>query len=325
MSYIGITIGNPPSRSFSLEEFSGDDYTEDVRRADRNYHDLPMIEESGQSDDQLSHADHNQDEVGGNLDHSGKGSSNTRKKICNEQSIISQKQKDDKCSNHDISQPSKSSSHLISSIVKKLINSKSSNDSSSIKVGSNQSFVESEEAHNSIEMVTRMVLPEKLTIQLSTKLSIFSHRSANIKQKKIGGSTRSATDAKFVLATLEQYPSAARQFALTYHIGANIIFYQSVACVIGFWMVWLLPTISRFIQYKSNHKIFCLMFFQALFEPLQGFFNVMIYRLSHFLRLKQLHPRWTRRKLLQHTFLFTFQSNQIEGHIDALVAANDTT
>ncbi|MGK3748105.1 MAG: hypothetical protein ACI8RD_000395, partial [Bacillariaceae sp.] len=131
-----------------------------------------------------------------------------------------------------------------------------------------------------------------------------SHRQQ--KKQESNRDSRKSADVKFVLANIEDYPSAARQYAAAYHIGARVVKVQSIAFVVGFWMIWLLPTINRLIQHFKLENYFALIFFQALFEPLQGLFNVIIYRFSYYIRLKERYPRWTKRELLRHTYRWTF-------------------
>ena len=131
-----------------------------------------------------------------------------------------------------------------------------------------------------------------------------SHRHQK-KQETNRDSDKSA-DVRFVLDNIEDYPSAARQYAAAYHISARVIKVQSIAFVVGFWMIWLLPTINRMIREFKLENYFVLIFFQAFFEPLQGVFNVIIYRILYYIRLKQRYPRWTTRELLRRTYRWTF-------------------
>ncbi|OEU22915.1 hypothetical protein FRACYDRAFT_205530 [Fragilariopsis cylindrus CCMP1102] len=105
---------------------------------------------------------------------------------------------------------------------------------------------------------------------------------------------------------LDASGSEGKQYAAAYHISARVIKVQSIAFVVGFWMIWLLPTINRLIREFKPENYFVLIFFQAFFEPLQGVFNVIIYRILYYIRLKQRYPRWTTRELLRRTYRWTF-------------------
>lgn len=152
-----------------------------------------------------------------------------------------------------------------------------------------------------------MMLPEKFAQRISRRN--LQKQPPGKQETKIAddddSSVGSAT-AEFVLKTIEDYPSAARQCHSTYHIGARLVLYQSIGYVVGFWIIWLMPTINQLVQHYTGNNYYSLLFLQALLEPLQGLFNVGVYRTSHYLKLKQLHPRWTRQQLLQNTLRFSF-------------------
>ena len=150
----------------------------------------------------------------------------------------------------------------------------------------------------SLTSIQKMVLPERTAKRFSRK----------IQKRQESASIRSA-QVKFVLATVEDYPSAAKQYAATYHIGARIILYQSIAYVVGFWTIWAFPTARQIATLNDPQQLYWLICCQAFFAPFQGFFNFSVYRFAHFLRLKELHPRWTTVKLLRHTIRWTFLTN----------------
>jgi len=173
--------------------------------------------------------------------------------------------------------------------------------------------------------IPAMVLPEKFARRLSQwSYQQNERRQRQSKTEKNDVDSTNSADVRFVLATIEDYPSAAKQYAATYHIGARLVLYQSIAYVLGFWMIWLFPTINRQVQYYGNENRLWLLILQGFFEPLQGVFNVLVYRFAFFLRLKQLHPQFTTRKLLGSTFRWTFLGTvnkfDDDGNIDM---AND--
>mmetsp|Transcript_17872 Transcript_17872/g.44554 ORF Transcript_17872/g.44554 Transcript_17872/m.44554 type:complete len:844 (+) Transcript_17872:162-2693(+) len=149
---------------------------------------------------------------------------------------------------------------------------------------------------NSINSIQRIILPQRSAKRFSQKI---------LRRRESVNSIRSA-DVNFVVTTVEDYPSAAKQYAATYHIGARLILYQSIAYVAGFWMIWIFPTVRQLRLLEDPGHIYWLICLQAIFEPLQGFFNFSVYRFSHFLRLKELHPQWPLRKLLRYTMRWTF-------------------
>lgn len=129
------------------------------------------------------------------------------------------------------------------------------------------------------DSIQRIILPERTAQRFSRKIQ-WRHS-----EFQSTNSIRSA-DVKFVLATVEDYPSAAKQYAATYQIGARVVLYQSIAFVVGFWTIWIFPTIRQLVLLEDPQNIFELLVLQAIFEPLQGFFNFSVYRFSHFIRLK---------------------------------------
>ena len=195
--------------------------------------------------------------------------------------------------------------------VKNIFNSLQESVSSIFFIGDDDNKDLSDDEHilfqQSLGSMKQMVLPEKIARRFSRKIQKRQQQSS--REFKSSQSMRSA-DAKFVLATVEDYPSAARQYAATYHIGARLIVYQSIAYVLGFWIIWLFPTIYQIVQNHTSQPSYALIFFRALFEPLQGLFNFVVYRFAHYLRLKELHPRWTTGSLLHRTLQFTFTLNR---------------
>jgi len=157
---------------------------------------------------------------------------------------------------------------------------------------------------SSLHSIKKMILPEKMAMRLSR------HVQMQNSQELQSNNSLAIADAKYVLATIEDCPSAAMQHAATYQIGTRVVLYQSIAYVLGFWMIWIFPTINWLLQYSNHGNMFWLLFLQALFEPLHGLFNILVYRFAHYLRLKQRHPRWSTRQLLRHTMRWTFQSRK---------------
>lgn len=171
--------------------------------------------------------------------------------------------------------------------------------------------------------VAQFVLPEKLVEKFkgSSFLSATNHSTdsppAHQRQHAEQGGERTnssrdphasirSSDIEFVLETIEDYPSAARQHAAAYQYGARVILYQSLAYTGAFYLVWLFPSINRIFQHRTGENSFGLLFMESLFEPLQGLCNVLVYRFAFHLRLKQRNPHLTRWELFQYTWRWSF-------------------
>lgn len=147
----------------------------------------------------------------------------------------------------------------------------------------------------SLGSISTLVLPERAAKRFSRKLS---KRQSSVSARN--------SQVNFVLATVEEYPSAAKQYAATYQIGARLIFYQSMAYVLGFWVIWICSTVNEILLLVGSQQLFWILLLRAFLEPLQGVFNFSVYRFAHFLRLKELNPNWSTAKLIRHTTRWTF-------------------
>ena len=168
----------------------------------------------------------------------------------------------------------------------------------------------------SLGSISTMVLPERSAKRFSRKLS-----------KRRSSITAGNAQASFVLAEIEDYPSAARQYAATYQIGARLILYQSMAYVLGFWTIWIFSTADEIVILASGQQLFWIFLLRAIFEPLQGIFAFSVYRFAHLLRLKELYPNWSTGKLIRHTIRWTFltkRSNFEKAKRESIERSNRT-
>jgi hypothetical protein len=154
----------------------------------------------------------------------------------------------------------------------------------------------------------QMVLPEALAASLRQKGSLFSgnlnnggqlHREHGNQKRDLTSFTSS--DARHVMEILEDYPTAVQQYTATYRFGARVIIYQCLAYTAAFFLVWLFPSVNRIVQYRKDTNYFGLLLLQCFFEPLQGLFNVFVYRYAHFLRLQARYPHMRVWDLVRYT------------------------
>lgn len=115
-----------------------------------------------------------------------------------------------------------------------------------------------------------------------------------------------AAEAEYVMETIEQYTSAAHQSMDVNRFGCEAVFRQSVLYTLAFYACFLFATINRLVYQVTGKTYFPLQFLHVLLIPLQGFFNVLIYRYGFFLRLKQRHPNLNRWELLGYTWRWSF-------------------
>lgn len=165
-----------------------------------------------------------------------------------------------------------------------------------------------------------MVLPEKIVERLRLH-GLFrniegdgSHESG-ISAGRTNASTKSAdlqhtstknADLQHVLEIIEDYPSAAKQYTATYQFGTRVVVSQSLAYTGAFFLAWSFSSINRVVQHETNTNYFGLLLCQSIFEPLQGLFNLLVYRYAFYLRLKTRNPHLSRWDLFLSTWRWTF-------------------
>lgn len=113
-------------------------------------------------------------------------------------------------------------------------------------------------------------------------------------------------DIDHVISAIEKLPSATHQTMDVHQFASKIVFWQSVMYTFAFYITFTFATINRLVFQFTGKTYFALLFLHVLLMPLQGFFNVMIYRYGFYLRLKQRHPEMSHWELYHHTYRWTF-------------------
>jgi hypothetical protein len=113
-------------------------------------------------------------------------------------------------------------------------------------------------------------------------------------------------DIDHVISAIEKLPSATHQTMDVHQFASKIVFWQSVMYTFAFYITFTFATINRLVFQVTGKTYFALLFLHVLLMPLQGFFNVMIYRYGFYLRLKQRHPEMSHWELYHHTYRWTF-------------------
>jgi hypothetical protein len=121
----------------------------------------------------------------------------------------------------------------------------------------------------SVQMTLPEMVVDKLKTLMERKNGEEDKNDDNFTNRKASmGSVRSA-DIHHVLEVVEEYTSAARQYAATYRFGARIIINQCLAYTCAFILVWTFPSINRVVQHTTNQNYFPLLLLQCIVEPLQ--------------------------------------------------------
>jgi hypothetical protein len=146
---------------------------------------------------------------------------------------------------------------------------------------------------NRSEMMARassIVMPKTM----ARRLSDTSLKSVGT---SIGQLATTHEDANHVLETIETFTSAKHQNVEANTFGSRVVFQQSLWYTAAFYASYTFPTINRVLQQVNGSSPYALLLLHAIFFPLQGFFNVLIYRYAFFHRLKQRFskmPFWER-------------------------------
>jgi hypothetical protein len=161
----------------------------------------------------------------------------------------------------------------------------------------------------------KMVLPETIADRLKS-LELFcyvsgdtshTHQTRNSdKSKDRKHSSTKSADIRHVLAVVEDYPSAVKQYTSAYIFGTHVVASQCLAYTVAFFLTWIFPSVNRIVQQYTDTNFFGLLLCQGLFEPLQGLFNVLVYRYAFYLRLKTRNPHLTRWELIISTLRWTY-------------------
>jgi hypothetical protein len=121
-------------------------------------------------------------------------------------------------------------------------------------------------------------------------------------------SVRSSTtsfDVAQVLEAIDGFASAKQQSMEANAFGSRAVFTQSLSYTLSFYAAFLFPTINRIMESRGQTLYWaCLL--HAIFIPLQGFFNVLIYRYSFFHRLQQRNPHMSKWELFRCSCRWSF-------------------
>ena len=121
----------------------------------------------------------------------------------------------------------------------------------------------------SVQMTLPEMVVDKLKTLMERKNGKEDNKDDNGLNTKVSTVSVKSADVQHVLEVVEDYPSAARQYASTYRFGARIIINQCLAYTGAFVLVWTFPSINRVVQHKMNQNYFPLLLLQCIFEPLQ--------------------------------------------------------
>jgi hypothetical protein len=150
------------------------------------------------------------------------------------------------------------------------------------------------------DMMTRtssVVMPKTLARRLSVKsYKLVRTSTAQLAQE----------DVNHVLETIETFISAKLQNVEANAFGSRLVFQQSVWYTFAFYATFTFATINRALQQANVSIPYPLLVLHAIFLPLQGFFNVLIYRCAFFQRLKQRHPEMSFWELFHLTYRWSF-------------------
>jgi hypothetical protein len=103
-------------------------------------------------------------------------------------------------------------------------------------------------------------------------------------------------DVAQVLEAIDGFASAKQQSMEANAFGSRAVFTQSLSYTLSFYAAFLFPTINRILESRGQTLYWaCLL--HAIFIPLQGFFNVLVYRYSFFHRLQQRSPHMSKWEL----------------------------
>jgi hypothetical protein len=164
----------------------------------------------------------------------------------------------------------------------------------------------------------RMAVPENWLEKIKSH-GLFGNQSddESIHIKNAHTVQNNLTDTKeiqHVLEVVEDFPSAAKQYTAAYQFGSRIIVAQCLAYTAAFFLAWTASSVNRVVQHKMGRNYFGLLLAQAIFEPLQGLFNVLVYRYGYYLRLRASESHLSKWEVFKLTWTWSF----VGGHRDPL-------
>ena len=96
-----------------------------------------------------------------------------------------------------------------------------------------------------------------------------------IPEERAIGNEESATTNAFSSSNYIRPAPPPQEFKLE---RSRKMFYQALFYVGAFYLTWWAPTINRLIQMANGESYYFFMITTAIFAPLQGFFNFIVYR-----------------------------------------------
>jgi hypothetical protein len=118
--------------------------------------------------------------------------------------------------------------------------------------------------------------------------------------------TGSAQDARDVLKAIEAMPSVTVQNVAQNAFGSRAVFKQAMYYTCAFYVSYTFATVNRIVQQMSGESYFPLLFLHILLLPLQGFFNVLVYRRNEYIRLMQRNPHMSKWDRFRRTWRWSF-------------------
>jgi hypothetical protein len=120
------------------------------------------------------------------------------------------------------------------------------------------------------------------------------------------GDDISDAEAKEVLKAIESLPSVTVQNVAQNAFGSRAVFKQSLYYNCAFYVSYTFATVNRIVQQMTGETYFPLIYLHVLLIPLQGFFNVLVYRRNEYIRLVQRHPHMGKWDLVRRTGRWSF-------------------
>lgn len=113
-------------------------------------------------------------------------------------------------------------------------------------------------------------------------------------------------DIDYVVETIEEYTSARCQVMELNQFGTKVVFQQFILYTLGFYICYTFATINRIVEHVTGTSYFGLLFIHVILIPLQGLFNVLVYRYGYYFRLQQRYPDMTRWELFEYIWRWSF-------------------
>ena len=115
-----------------------------------------------------------------------------------------------------------------------------------------------------------------------TKIRSSVQRSRTRQSDQMQGDTESPT----VLTPMNNTMKRKRDKSKRLHRKSNMVMWQAFRYVAVFWVTWLFGSINRLMQ-LAGRQVFWIMVLHALFVPLQGGLNFLVYKYPVFYRWKE--------------------------------------